>query len=174
MSALAPRLTEVHPVPALPADPAFARFAAEEGPRFVRLALLITGSRFDAEDVVQDAFVAIGRAWPRIRKDSLNAYARTVVVHTALTAVGRRRERAVEAVPEEGSEDAALLRYEEDQAFFGRLRLLPDRQRAVLVLRYYADLDDHAIARLLSCRESTVRSQAARALATLRGGEAGR
>src|SRR5262245_20726754 len=54
------------------------------------------------------------------------------------------------------------------QAAWELLARLPKRQRAVLVLRYYEDLPDVAIAAVLSCRESTVRSQAARGLAALR------
>jgi RNA polymerase sigma factor (sigma-70 family) len=48
------------------------------------------------------------------------------------------------------------------------LATLPRRQRAVLVLRFYEDLDDDAVARVLSCSPSTVRSNAARGLAALR------
>jgi RNA polymerase sigma factor (sigma-70 family) len=168
MTVLAPRLTEVPQVAALPADPAFARFVAEQGARYVRLATLLTGSRYDGEDATQDAMVAIGRAWPRLRAETLPAYGRTVVVRKALNIVTRRREQAVEQVPEAAADDSRLLRYEEDRAFFERLRHLPQQQRAVLVLRYYADFDDPMIARLLRCRESTVRSQASRALAKLR------
>lgn len=151
-----------------PADPAFARFAREQGPRLVRLATLLTGNAADGEDAAQDAFVALAGAWSRVRQDTAVAYARRIVARKALDVIGRRRDRPVEAVPDEARDDPALLKYEEDRAFVEHVRLLPARQRAVLVLRYAADLDDREIARLLGCRQSTVRSQAARGLATLR------
>jgi RNA polymerase sigma factor (sigma-70 family) len=164
---LVPR-PEVPAVVALPADPAFERFVTTQGPRLVRLATLLTGSPFDGEDAVQDAMIAIGGAWPRIRPESLQAYARTVVVRRCLNLVTRRREQTVEQLPDASVDDPGLLKYEQDRAFFDRLAGLPKQQRAVLVLRYYADLDDAAIGALLRCRESTVRSQVARGLAKLR------
>jgi DNA-directed RNA polymerase specialized sigma24 family protein len=71
--------------------------------------------------------------------------------------------------PEEGfAEDPGFVRLEADAEFVRMLSALPDRQRAVLVLRYYADLDDAAVAKTLGCTVQTVRSQASRALAKLR------
>lgn len=150
------------------ADADFARFVAEHGARFVRLATLLTGNRFDGEDAVQEAMIALRRAWPRVRPGTAAAYARTAVVRKSLDAIAARREVVVDQVPDTAVLDARLLRYEQDRAFFERLAQVPGQQRAVLVLRYYADLDDRTIARLLHCTTGTVRSQAARALARLR------
>jgi RNA polymerase sigma factor (sigma-70 family) len=76
---------------------------------------------------------------------------------------GRRRLRTAPAA----AGDFAGAQASRDAAWT-LLRRLPARQRAVLVLRYYEDLPDAEIARVLGCGESTVRSQATRALATLR------
>ena len=56
----------------------------------------------------------------------------------------------------------------EADAVWRLLGTLPPKQRAVLVLRYYLDQDDHQVAETLGCSASTVRSNAARALASLR------
>ena len=70
---------------------------------------------------------------------------------------------------EEGfAEDPGFVRLESDAEFVRMLGELPERQRAVLVLRYYADLDDSAVAKTLGCTVQTVRSQASRALKKLR------
>lgn len=146
----------------------FASFVRSSGPRMVRLATLLTGNRHDAEDVVQEAFIALGRRWAKVRPETANAYARTTVTRKALDHLARRRDLPVGDVPERLVDDDGLLHYERDRAFFARLVTVPARQRAVLVLRYHGGLDDHEIARVLQCTTSTVRSQAARGLALLR------
>jgi RNA polymerase sigma factor (sigma-70 family) len=168
VNALAVSLLEGSRMADWSADAAFTAFAREQGPRLVRLATLVTGSSADGEDAAQEALLSLARAWRRVRPETAPAYARRIVVRKSLDVVGRRRDRTMGEVPDIAREDPGLLAYEEDRAFFDRLRLLPVGQRAVLVLRYYADLDDRTIGRMLGTRESTVRSQAARGLAALR------
>ena len=105
-------------------------------------------------------------AWTRVRKDSVDAYARKVLVRTAIDE-GRRgffqRERSVDAVPEHPVID--------DSADFDlrqALDALPPGQRAVVVLRYWEDLSVTETARILGRTEGTVKSQAAKGLAALR------
>jgi RNA polymerase sigma-70 factor (sigma-E family) len=152
-------------------DAAFAAFVGEHGARLVRFATLLCGNRYDAEDAVQEALISVGAAWSRVRPETAAAYARTAVARKVIDLQRRRRELLYSDVPETPVDDLDLLRFDEDRAFFARLRDLPTQQRAVLVLRYYADLDDRQIAKLLHCGMSTVRSQAARALAKLRDAE---
>ena len=132
-------------------------------------AYLLCGDWHRAEDITQIAFTKLYLAWPKLsRHDRLDAYARQVVVRTFLAEnrrLWRHREQLTETLPEHGtrSEDieARLLVTE-------ALRSVPARQRAVLVLRYWNDLSVEETAAALGCSVGTVKSQAARGLATLR------
>jgi len=159
------RRRDVKPVPGVP----LADFAREQTRSLTRFAYLVCGDRGLAEDLVQDAFTALYRRFGEVLPlDAPVAYARRAVVNghisstrrrsAVLTSTGHLPDRAVDAV-DHGEQDA----------MWRLLATLPDRQRAVLVLRYYVDLSDREIAETLDCREGTVRSLAARAFAALRG-----
>ena len=137
----------------------------------VRLAVLMTGDLATAEDVVQDAFEHLHRRWHRLREPASGlAYARTSVVngcrltHRRSTVARRYAPRL--AGPVVASPDSAAAMAEESEMMTA-LRLLPRRQREVLVLRYYADLDVAEIAATLRIGASTVRSTISRGLASL-------
>ncbi|MEN9643850.1 MAG: hypothetical protein RL238_519 [Actinomycetota bacterium] len=127
----------------------------------VRMATMLLGSRAEAEEVTQDAFMATARAWARVR--DVRPYVRRAVMNGA-TGVLRRRSVAaryrVDAPPADAPPQLVELR--------DVLLALPERQRTVLVLRFVEDLPDHEIAALLGCREATVRSLSARGLAAIR------
>lgn len=151
-------------------EPSFEGLVAARGPALLRLAVMLTGSEPDAEDLLQAALV---RAWPhRERIASMAApaaYLRRILLneHTSQ----RRRRRPV-LVPLDGHDPAAPappVRRGVTNRAWQALAGLPPRQRAVLVLRIYEDLSDREIAELLGTSESTVRSNASRALDTLRG-----
>ncbi len=127
----------------------------------VRVATLLLGSRAEAEEVVQEAFAALAPRWSAVEVPA--AYLRRSVVNGA-TGVLRRRRTAEAHVPDPPPPEAP------DQLVELRdvLLALPERQRAVLVLRYVEGLDDDAIAATLRCRRATVRSSAARGLAAIR------
>ncbi len=139
----------------------------------VRLALAMTGDLAAAEDVVQDAFERLHRSWHGLREPANGlAYVRSSVLNGCRSvhrraAVARKHapqlagSRAAE--PDTGS--AADDRAEMEAA----LRLLPHRQREVLVLRYYLDLDVAEIAAMLRIAPSAVRSSSSRGLTTLAG-----
>ncbi len=146
----------------------------------VRLAWLLLHDEQDAEEVVQDAFVAVHRHWGRLRdEDAAAAYLRRCVVNGARSALRRRgvRERyaasvaarraaaATAASAEESATDAEL--HDEVVAALSRL---PRRQREVLVLRYYLDLDLAATAAALGISVGAVKTHAHRGLAALRDG----
>ena len=132
----------------------------------VRLAHLITGSNEVAEDLVQEAFVRLhGR-----RLDGLASpagYLRTAVVNRCRSwqrrAVLERRHAPV--VGENGSATVQPVEVDETLAALSRLR---PRQRAALVLRFYADLSEAEIADTLGCRPGTVKSLISRGLAELK------
>ncbi|WP_244941616.1 SigE family RNA polymerase sigma factor [Thermopolyspora flexuosa] len=135
-----------------------------------RYAFVLTGNADDAADLVQEALARLGDAWHRVqRKDDPEGYVRTCMVRLHISWWRRRRREHLSAsVPEEGYTDAGVDRVDADIGLWRELAELPARQRAVLVLRYYEDLSDGEIAKILGISTGTVRSQAARALEKLR------
>jgi RNA polymerase sigma-70 factor (sigma-E family) len=138
----------------------------------VRLALIMVGDLATAEDVVQDVFERLHRRWHRLDKPGSDlAYVRSSVLNACRSvhrrsAVARKHAPSLATAPPGLSTDAASPladRSELAQA----LRALPRRQREVLVLRYYVDLDVAEIAATLRITPSAVRSNCARGLAAL-------
>lgn len=149
----------------------FEEYVGARGQALLRLAFVLTDDRHLAEDLTQSALADAYRHWRRVvRADHPDAYVRRILVNRHLS---WRRRRSSTEFPREQIEDG---RQESDPAEgvadrdAGRYLLdgLPPRARAVLVLRYYADLDDVAIAELMGISASGVRATASRALATLR------
>jgi RNA polymerase sigma-70 factor (sigma-E family) len=135
-----------------------------------RLAYVILGDRPAAEDVVQEAFCNLFRRWDRLpHTDGLEYYVRASVVNACRSALRRRAvrgRRVLHELPAPSAEATVLGGVERDD-LIRALDLLPTRQRETLVLRYYLDLPDDEIARLMGVSPSTVRSAAHRALNTL-------
>ncbi|RIX29966.1 RNA polymerase sigma factor [Amnibacterium setariae] len=151
------------------ADPRYTDLVRRRGGELLRAAAMLTGSRHDAEDALQEAYIAVSRSWPtRLfgSESAAFAYLRTAVLRKSIDLI--RKRHPSDDLLERTVEDRGLLRFEEDQAFFARLQHLPQQQRAVLVLRYYLDLDDRRIAELLDITRATVRSNAMRGLDKLR------
>jgi len=138
----------------------------------VRLALLMTGDLAAAEDVVQDAFEQLHRRWPSLRQPGSGlAYVRSSVLNGCRSMHRRarvaRKHAARLAEPPSAGADAAGADAGEHSDLIAALLALPRRQREVLVLRYYADLDVAEVADTLRIGPSTVRSTAARGLDAL-------
>ena len=150
-------------------DQEFADLASERMPALLRYAHLLTGDRARAEDLVQSAFAAAYRHRRRIDPASAEPYLRRAVLNGYLSwwRRGRVRERVTDRPPDRPVADGASAVDERD-AMWAVLATLPPRQRAVLVLRYYEDLSEAEIALVLDVSAGTVKSQAAKALATLR------
>jgi RNA polymerase sigma-70 factor (sigma-E family) len=130
-----------------------------------RTAYLLCGDWYEAEDLTQAVFVRLYLAWTRVRADSAHAYARRVLVNEFLHR-RRRRESPVETVPDR---PAPAGRSPDDRLdLSAALRTVPERQRAVVVLRYWEGLSVEQTAALLGISPGTVKSQAARGLAALR------
>jgi RNA polymerase sigma-70 factor (sigma-E family) len=149
----------------------FRAFVAARQQALLRTAYLLTGDRALAEDLVQTALTKTYLAWGRIRdKSAAEAYARAALVTTSTTWWRRRwhGERPTERLPDRPSASDPTAALDERDEMWTAISRLPARQRAVIVLRYYEDLSEDEIARALGCSRGTVKSQAARALGTLR------
>jgi RNA polymerase sigma-70 factor (sigma-E family) len=150
-------------------DREFEEFAVAQRPPLVRMARLLTaGDDALAEDLVQVTLTKLYVAWPRVRRaGNPVGYARTSLTHAFVDERRRphRRETPTDGVLDTTSYDAHDTPAE---AVLAALRDLPPRQRAVVVLRHWLDLDVAETARLLSCSTGTVKSQNAKALDHLR------
>ncbi|KQV73987.1 hypothetical protein ASC61_02615 [Aeromicrobium sp. Root344] len=138
----------------------------------VRLAMLLVDDVATAEDVVQDAFAGVAKAWARLESEAaMRAYLRTCVVNTARSVL-RRRRTARSYVPPlsptaPGADEAAVLS-EEHREVIEALGTLPQRQREVLVLRHWSSLSEAEVAETLGISRGTVKSSSSRGLAALR------
>ncbi|HTR93813.1 MAG TPA: SigE family RNA polymerase sigma factor [Trebonia sp.] len=155
------------------ADTEFGDFMRGRWPAMVRLGYALTGDAGHAEDVAQAAFARAYASWGRVRRaGDPDAYVRRILINE-----NRKRFRK-HRVPEDLHGDlAGTLAVqtageqqgpEERQALLDALNRLGPRQRAVVVLRYWLDLSEAETAAALNCSVGTVKSQASRALATLR------
>jgi RNA polymerase sigma-70 factor (sigma-E family) len=151
----------------------FEDFVRDRSEYLFQLALLLAGrNQADAQDLLQ---VALERAWRRrraiAREDSPEAYVRRVLVNASIDRwrwLRRRDERPLHASgPGPAGGDPATLVARRDE-LIRALAALPPRQRAVLVLRYWEDMPEAEVARILGCSLGTVKSQASRGLARMR------
>ncbi|MGC5309618.1 SigE family RNA polymerase sigma factor [Micromonospora zamorensis] len=149
----------------------FEEYVGSRGPALIRLARLLTGDEHRAEDLTQEVLSRAYVHWRRIsRADRPDVYVRRMLVNANNSWWRRRsnRELVVDTFADRAQRgDLGREAVERDEMW--RLILgLPERQRAVLVLRFYEDLDDATIAQILDCSPVTVRTHAMRALANLR------
>jgi RNA polymerase sigma factor (sigma-70 family) len=135
--------------------------------RLLKLARLLCGSDTLAEDVVHDAFVGLSRHWATVANP--DGYLRTSVVNLSRT-VHRRASRERDKLERAHRQriQPIVSHQPELDATWEVLRRLPERQRAAIVLRFYEDLPEAEIARLLGCRPGTVKSLIHRGLAKVR------
>ena len=150
-------------------DEEFRAYVVTARPALLRTAtLLAAGDGHLAEDLVQTALTKLYVAWPRVRRDGPEPYVRRILVN-AMTDERRRpwrRERSHEAVPDAPAAEPASM--EDRDAVRRALAALPPRMRAVVVLRYWLELDVAETAAALGCGQGTVKSQTARGLDRLR------
>ncbi|MFC4063188.1 SigE family RNA polymerase sigma factor [Planomonospora corallina] len=146
----------------------FERYVEQRSARLLRTAYLLCRDWGTAEDLLQTALAKAWFAWRRVGENP-DPYVYRILANTHATWWRRkwRGEVPTETLPEEAGRDPAAELGVRDEVRTV-LAALPRRQRAVLVLRYFADLPDAEIAGILGCSVATVRSQAARALAKLR------
>jgi len=152
-------------------DEEFRDFMRGRWPAMVRLAYGLTGDQGHAEDVAQAAFARAYASWSRVtRTGDPDAYVRKIVINENLSRFRKRRvaEDLVGAVPE-GPPRSVADAPGDSETLLRALRKLGPRQRAVIVARYWMDMSEAETAAALNCSVGTVKSQASRALATLRG-----
>ena len=147
------------------APPEFDEFVRARHVALLRFAHVLCGDAYLAADLVQDALERTGLAWRRLRSADPEAYVRRVIVNTFINGVRRRRRERLVAQPPDTAYHEPESR---DDAMWRLLTTLPPRQRAVVVLRFYADLSEVEIAAILGCTVGTVKSTSSRALAKLR------
>ena len=158
------------------ADEAVERLYADHYRSLVRLAVLLVRDVETAEEVVQDSFVALHRRWARLRdREAALPYLRQTVVNGARSVLRHRgvRSRHLETLRSSysepvgpGADDTVEVTERRRQVLLA-LQALPDRQREVVVLRYYADLDEAAIAAALGISRGAVKTHAHRAVRRL-------
>ncbi|MGW6278464.1 SigE family RNA polymerase sigma factor [Kribbella sp. NPDC055071] len=151
----------------------FTEFVVVAARRMRRTAYLMCGDRHQAEDAVQDALVRIYRRWSHLRRsEGLMGYAHRAVVTAVLDQSRRRwrREvvREVDAIVVTEPYDAVAV-VDNRAVVVQALSALPARQRACVVLRYYADFSIEQTADALGIGAGSVKSQTSRGLAQLRG-----
>lgn len=140
-------------------------------PALRRVAYLLCGDWHTADDVLSATLVRLLLHWPKVSAaDNVDGYVRRVLVRTMLNERRRpwRREHPLPALPEPAPAAGESDAVDQRVSLLALLDELPARRRAVVVLRYCCDLSVEETARELGCSTGTVKSQAARALDTLR------
>lgn len=150
--------------------PTFEEYAAGAWPSLYRSAYLLAGNHADAEDIAQQTLLKAYKSWSRVvDSDTPAAYLRRMLTNTYLSQVrpkARGLELLTDAPPEPGLVSSGGP--EDRMTLWPHVKLLPPRQRAVIVLRYYEDLSEQEIADALGCSRGTVKSTAHHALKALR------
>ncbi len=149
----------------------FAAIYAAHSGEALRLAYLLCGNRERAEDAVADAFVRVYRSMGRSEILQPRAYVRRAVVNEVNSRFRRlaleRREALKRSGDDRGTRGADEDLVEHDRVFMA-LRQLSQRQRAAVVLRFYEDLPEKAIAEAMGISVGTVKSTLSRGLERLR------
>jgi RNA polymerase sigma-70 factor (sigma-E family) len=153
--------------------PSFSSYVRARGPVLLRTARSLTANPNDAEDLLQTALTKTYLAWERIEDHrALDGYVRRALVNTRTSQWRKRKieEFACDELPEpdplpapDPAEQQALR-----DAMWRAIGKLPERQRAMVVLRYYEDLSEAQTAEVLGVSVGTVKSAVSRALSKLR------
>jgi RNA polymerase sigma-70 factor (sigma-E family) len=159
-----------HEEPRASDDEAFRDYVLARGTALLRIAIMLTGNRADAEDLVQATLANTYLAWDKINDyAALDAYVRRAMINTHISWWRHRKldEVPTNEVPEQAVADHAR---DSDLAEVVRRALdrLPQRMRLAVRLRYFEDMTEREIATLLGVSLGTVKSTVSRAVARLR------
>ena len=151
-------------------DAGFAAYVAANTPRLVHLAELLTGSPHDAPDLVQSALIKVYPRWSRIEADDPTGYIRRVMVNHQNDWWRRKRPREVltDRLPELAGSCDVAGEHAQRTAVLSALSQLTRRERQVVVLRYFCDLTEAAVAAEAGIAVGTVKSTMTRALRRMR------
>ena len=149
-------------------EQSYCDYVMARRPALIREAYLLVGDVHLAEDLVQTALAKAYVAWNRVAASSApDAYVRRILINANISRHRRRRVAEVlTALPTDRAE--APPEAMESPAVIQALMALPQRQRAAIVLRFWDDLPESAVAALMGCSVGTVRTHTARAMAKLR------
>lgn len=156
-------------------DPEFAAFVRGRQQSLLYGAILMTGDRQTAEDLLQEALIKLAERWDKVGRGAETAYVRRTMYHDSISRWRKYGREHAHADPAEAAGAVAQLshdpigQWEAGAHVRQALQELPPRQRAVVVLRYYEDLSEEQIADVLGIAPGTVKSQASAAMAKLRG-----
>jgi RNA polymerase sigma-70 factor (sigma-E family) len=154
------------------ADRAVTELYSEHYRALVRLAAMLVRDTQTAEEVVQDAFVAMHDGWQRLRDtEKALAYLRQAVVNRSRSVLRHRTvvdKNVQKAPPDMPSAEHGAMVLLERHAVVAALRDLPGRQREAIVLRYYADLSEADIAATMGISRGAVKSHTSRGMSALR------
>lgn len=146
----------------------FEPFYARERVAVIGLAYVLSGSRFGAEDLAQEAFVAAFRHWDKVAGyDDPGAWVRRVLVNRVTSRFRRHRSEAKALIRLQGSDFTIPPIDPEAEALWSEVRRLPNRQAQTIALRYLDGRDTGDIALILECSENTVRTHLRRGQETL-------
>ncbi len=171
-------------------DASFVIFMDQAGPALLRTAWFLSGDTDRAQELTQAAFVKTYLVWPKIDHGRALAYARRCLVNAKIDVWRATRHEVVADLTSGGfelgsgsqsssrshsalrpawqSEDSAVATTDHRDDLVRRLSRLPEQQRKVVVLRYYADQSEAAVAETLGISVGSVKSAASRGLAALR------
>jgi RNA polymerase sigma-70 factor (sigma-E family) len=157
---------------AIDADATITELYAAHYRSLVRLATLLVHDIATAEEVVQDSFVALHAGLHRLRdSEKTLSYLRAAVVNRSRSVLRHRvvvERNAPKPSPDMPSAEHGALALIERSTVVAALRALPERQREVVVLRFYGDLSEAQIATAMGITRGAVKSHSSRAMAALR------
>jgi len=157
-------------------DRSFATFMDQAGPALLRTAWFLTGDADRAQELTQASFVKTYVVWHKIDQDRALAYARRCLVNHKIDVWRATRHDVVADFTTPGLQlgsawqprDIAIATADHRDDLVRRLSRLPEQQRKIVVLRYYADQSEAAVAEALGISVGSVKSAASRGLAALR------
>src|SRR5450631_3826749 len=159
-------------------DASFAEFMDQGGPALLRTAWFLTGDTDRAQELTQAALVKTYLVWHKIDRDNPLAYAPRCLVNHKIDVWRATRHEVVADLASAGPElssaarspssDSADATSDHRDDLVRRLCRLPEQQRRIVVLRYYAYQSEAAVAEALGISIGTVKSAASRGLAALR------